>query len=71
MAAFQREEAIEVREGVAEVTVDCSTPSLTEFVADRLRYLCEETLRALRVASVLGGTCTAADLAAVLDIPDA
>ncbi|WP_435244319.1 helix-turn-helix transcriptional regulator [Streptomyces sioyaensis] len=69
VAAFQREQAIEVREGVAEVTVDGSTPSLTEVVAHRLRYLREETLRALRVASVLGGTCTAAELAAVLDMP--
>ncbi|MFI7094365.1 ATP-binding protein [Streptomyces lydicus] len=68
-AALVREEAIEVRDGVAEVTVGCPVPPLTRLIAHRLRYLREEVLQALRVASVLGAGCTVADLATVLDRP--
>lgn len=53
-AALLREEAIEICGGIAEVTVGCPVPPLTKLITHRLRYLREEVLQALRVASVLG-----------------
>ncbi|MFD6183578.1 ATP-binding protein [Streptomyces goshikiensis] len=67
--ALLREEAIELRDGLAEVTVDRPVPSLTKLITHRLRYLRDEVLQALRVASVLGSSCTVTDLAAVLARP--
>ncbi|MHB6911573.1 ATP-binding protein [Streptomyces sp. DB-54] len=69
VAALVREGAIETREGIAEVTVGCPLPPLTTLVVHRLRYLRDEVLQALRVASVLGASCTVTDLAAVLHKP--
>lgn len=68
-AALLREEAIDLCGGIAEVTVGCPVPPLTTLIAHRLRYLREEVLQALRVASVLGAGSTVADLATVLDRP--
>ncbi|MGP8303201.1 helix-turn-helix transcriptional regulator [Streptomyces inhibens] len=68
-AALLREEAIEIRDGIAEVTVGCPIPPLTKLITHRLRYLREEVPQALRVASVLGAGCTVTDLATVLDRP--
>ncbi|MGF6947049.1 DNA-binding CsgD family transcriptional regulator [Streptomyces auratus] len=68
-AALVREKAIETCGGIVELTVDSRVPPLTTLITHRLRYLREEVLQALRVASVLGAGCTVADLAAVLDRP--
>ncbi|MCX4640385.1 AAA family ATPase [Streptomyces platensis] len=66
-AALQREDAIDLHDGLAEVSVDCRAPSLNHLITHRLRYLREEVLQALRAASVLGASCTLTDLSAVLD----
>ncbi|MER0483601.1 LuxR C-terminal-related transcriptional regulator [Streptomyces sp. Edi2] len=68
-AALQREDAIDLRDGLAEVPADCPQPSLTTLINHRLRYLRHEVLHALRAASVLGAGCTLTELAAVLDRP--
>ncbi|MCX4825182.1 AAA family ATPase [Streptomyces sp. NBC_01142] len=69
VAALVREEAIETSEGIAEVSVGCPLPPLITLMTHRLRYLHDRVLQVLRVASVLGASCTTADLAAVLDMP--
>ncbi|WP_181923872.1 helix-turn-helix transcriptional regulator [Streptomyces inhibens] len=69
VAALLREEAIELRDGLADVTVGSPVPSLTKLITHRLRYLRDEVVQALRTASVLGAGCTVTDLAAVLDRP--
>ena len=68
-AALLREHAIEIRGGIAEVAAGSPLPPLTALVTHRLRYLRDEVVQALRVASVLGAGCTVTDLAAVLDRP--
>ncbi|MFD5397714.1 helix-turn-helix transcriptional regulator [Streptomyces sp. NPDC127097] len=68
-AALRREDAIDLRDGLAEVPLDCPQPSLTHLINHRLRYLREEVLQVLRAASVLGTGCTLTDLATVLDRP--
>ncbi|MFF8787076.1 ATP-binding protein [Streptomyces sp. NPDC015125] len=68
-AALLREEAIEVHDGIADVSVGCPPPSLTTLITHRLRYLREEVLEALRVASVMQADCTVTHLAAVLERP--
>ncbi|MGW7362215.1 helix-turn-helix transcriptional regulator [Streptomyces sp. NPDC054841] len=69
VAALMREEAIEICDGMADITVGFPLPPLTALVTHRLRYLRDEVLQALRVASVLGASCATADLAAVLNMP--
>ncbi|MBL1102084.1 ATP-binding protein [Streptomyces coffeae] len=68
-AALLREKAIELRDGLAEAIVGFPVPSLTALITHRLRYLRDEVLQALRVASVLGADYTITDLATVLDRP--
>ncbi|WP_327321953.1 AAA family ATPase [Streptomyces sp. NBC_01210] len=69
VAALHREEAIEVRAGTADVSVDCELPSLPGLITHRLAYLRDDVLHVLRVAAVLGSDCTVTRLAAVLEKP--
>ncbi|MGW8555147.1 helix-turn-helix transcriptional regulator [Streptomyces tubercidicus] len=69
IAALRREQAIENGEATADIAAGCSLPSLTVLVTHRLRYLRDDVLQVLRVASVLGASCTTAELAAVVDLP--
>ncbi|MEU8783905.1 AAA family ATPase [Streptomyces sp. NPDC048637] len=68
-AALLREQAVEIHDGIADVSVGCPPPSLTALITHRLRYLRDEVLEALRVASVMQADCTVTHLAAVLDRP--
>ncbi|WP_330478973.1 AAA family ATPase [Streptomyces platensis] len=69
IAALRREHAIATGEATADIAAGCSLPSLTALVTHRLRYLRDDVLQMLRVASVLGAGCTTAELAAVVDLP--
>ncbi|MFU9034657.1 MULTISPECIES: ATP-binding protein [unclassified Streptomyces] len=70
IAALQREHAIETGDdSMAEIAAGCSLPPLTALVTHRLRYLRDDVLQMLRIVSVLGASCTTAELAAVADIP--
>ncbi|MHB6910285.1 ATP-binding protein [Streptomyces sp. DB-54] len=69
IAALRREQAIETGEAMADIAAGCTLPSLTALVTHRLRYLRDDVLQVLRVASVLGAGCTTAELAAVVDLP--
>ncbi|MEU8781097.1 AAA family ATPase [Streptomyces sp. NPDC048637] len=68
-AALLREEAVDIRGGIAEVAAGCPVPPLTALITHRLRSLRDEVRQAVQVAAVLGAGCTVADLAAVLDRP--
>ncbi|WP_327739032.1 AAA family ATPase [Streptomyces nojiriensis] len=69
IAALQREGAITMHGGVAEVTADCPVPAIDTLITHRLAYLRDEVVQVLRAASVLGAGCTLHDLAAVLEAP--
>ncbi|MFD7782316.1 ATP-binding protein, partial [Streptomyces nojiriensis] len=69
IAALQREGAITMHGGVAEVTADCPLPAIDTLITHRLAYLRDEVVQVLRAASVLGAGCTLHDLAAVLEAP--
>ncbi|MFI1619054.1 AAA family ATPase [Streptomyces lydicus] len=69
IAALRREHAIETGETTADVAAGYSLPPLTALVTHRLRHLRDDVLQVLRVASVLGASCTTAELAAVADLP--
>ncbi|WP_431999724.1 helix-turn-helix transcriptional regulator [Streptomyces sioyaensis] len=67
--ALALEGAIEIHDGIADVTTDCPLPPLTAVITSSLCHLPEGVLQALRTASVLGDGFTALDLAAVLEVP--
>ncbi|USA00523.1 AAA family ATPase [Streptomyces lydicamycinicus] len=67
--ALALEGAIEVHDGIADVTADCPIPPLTALITNGLRHLPDGVLQVLRTASVLGDGFTALDLAAVLEVP--
>ncbi|MDC7335666.1 helix-turn-helix transcriptional regulator [Streptomyces lydicus] len=69
IAALRREHAIETGETTADVAAGYSLPPLTALVTHRLRHLRDDVLQVLRVASVLGASCTTAELAAAVDLP--
>jgi DNA-binding CsgD family transcriptional regulator/tetratricopeptide (TPR) repeat protein len=63
--ALQEEGALEVREGCAEVTSTALPATLGSTILRQLRFLDPAVLELLELASVLGTSFTAADLAAV------
>ncbi|HLI57284.1 MAG TPA: LuxR C-terminal-related transcriptional regulator, partial [Actinomycetota bacterium] len=73
IASYQREGWIQTRgelADLADLQPAAGLPaSLTSMIRHRLSFLSEETIYALEVASVLGSTFSATDLAAVLDRP--
>ncbi|MFI5520530.1 ATP-binding protein [Streptomyces platensis] len=69
IAVLRREDAIETGEHTADIAAGYSLPPLTALVTHRLRHLREDVLQVVRVASVLGASCTTAELAAVVDLP--
>jgi DNA-binding CsgD family transcriptional regulator len=71
VVALQREGAITVREGVAEIAAPALPTSLASAIRRRLSFLSEEALESLQVASILGSTFSMADLATVIDRPRA
>ncbi len=64
VASLQREGAITVEHGVAEVGVAAMPSSLTSAIRRRLSFLSEEGMETLQVASILGSTFSVPDLAA-------
>ncbi|MFD5393309.1 AAA family ATPase [Streptomyces sp. NPDC127097] len=69
VAALRHEHVIETGESMVDVAAGCSLPPLPALVTHRLRHLRDDVLQVLRVASVLGASCTTAELAAVVDLP--
>ncbi|MGY4971130.1 AAA family ATPase [Streptomyces lydicamycinicus] len=64
--ALLREALIKISGGFAEVTGVLSPPPLPTLITHRLSYLSDDALHALRVAAVLGASCTVTEFAAVL-----
>ena len=71
VAALQREGAIRVQDGQAEVDAPTLPSSLASAIRRRLSFLSEEAVETLQVASILGSTFSMADLATVSDRPPA
>jgi DNA-binding CsgD family transcriptional regulator len=71
VAALQREGAINVRDGTAEVDAPTLPSSLASAIRRRLSFLSEEEVATLQVASILGSKFSMADLATVSDRPPA
>jgi len=71
VAALQREGAIRVQDGQAEVDGPTLPSSLASAIRRRLSFLSDEAVETLQVASILGSTFSMADLATVSDRPPA
>ncbi len=69
LSALSTEDAIEVREGRAELPHFVLPPSLRVLILRQLATLSNETGELLRVASILGSSFTLADLSTVLGRP--
>ncbi len=67
VASLQREGAITVEHGVAEVGVAAMPSSLTSAIRRRLSFLSEEGMETLQVASILGSTFSLADLSTIIE----
>jgi DNA-binding CsgD family transcriptional regulator/tetratricopeptide (TPR) repeat protein len=67
--ALVRERAVRVAGGVAEVVGTVAPRSLAAAISDRLGFLSEPAVRLLRVAALLGGEFSVADLAVVTGRP--
>jgi DNA-binding CsgD family transcriptional regulator len=66
LRAFERDGALRVEAGVADVSAPAPT-SLHDVVVRRLSWLPDDAIELLRVASLLGGSFTIGDVAAVSD----
>ena len=62
LAALAQEEMIEIRAGQAEVARVTLPPTLRLTILRRLSFLSDDTLHALRAASILGSSFTLSDL---------
>lgn len=69
MNALQMEGLVEISAGRAEIADPSLPPSLPLTILRGLSFLSDETLRVLRVASVLGSAFSPADLSVVTQMP--